>query len=569
MSKHPPLGPPTDGTSQLDEYPVGQLPSLTGYLPLRPDGRPTRRRAARTPSDRYDRSGFAPEAPLADDELPSAVAAASSQPQARTLGAALLREHALFCSVLLAAGVVRIIVMLGYPPALWYPDSLRYVQAAVQPQPYPVRPVGYSFFLILLEPLHSIMAVTAVQHTMGLVVGIATYAVLRLRFRLPAWGATLAAAPPLLSAYGIQIEHFVLSDTFFGLLVTLAVVLLIWRPVPRVWVCSLAGLLLGGAAVVRSQGLLLAIPFALYLAAHLARRDTRLRVLAGIFAMCVTVAAPLLGYAWWFDQVNGSFQLTTSTGAFLYSRVAGFADCSTIRPPANERWLCLSTPVSQRQFEGYYVWASASPLFHGPAPEFSSKVNSLATDFALRAITTQPGEYLKAVWHSSFETFEIHRDPNPAGQSQNLYVFPDIAPESLKSLASANYENYHYSYSYNHNANPSTRIVKPYASWIRDYQRFMVVPGPLLGVIVLIGGLGSAVAWRRFGGAAMLPWLTGAVLIVTPAATADFDARYVVAAIPSFCIAAAIGMREVNHARQARKAGAGNGNSGMDGAPVE
>jgi hypothetical protein len=53
-----------------------------------------------------------------------------------------------------------------------------------------------------------------------------------------------------------------------------------------------------------------------------------------------------------------------------------------------------------------------------------------------------------------------------------------------------------------------------------------------------------AVAWRRLGGPAVLPWLTGITLIVTTAATADFDTRCVVASVPAFCIAAAIGSRE-------------------------
>jgi hypothetical protein len=259
-------------------------------------------------------------------------------------------------------------------------------------------------------------------------------------------------------------------------------------------------------------------------------------------------AVPLLGYAWWFDQVNGSFQLTTSTGAFLYSRVATFADCSVIKPPADERWLCLSAPVNQRQFEGFYVWAPSSPLLHGPEWEFGSSVNRLATDFAMRAIIAQPADYLGAVWHSTVETFRLRRDPNPAGQSQNLYLFPAVAPESLRALGVANGENYQDGYTYNH-GDPSTRLAQPYARWIRSYQRFIIVSGPLLAVIVLIGLMRMAMAWRRFGGPTLLPWLTGVTLIVTPAATADFDARYIIASIPAFCIAAAIGVKETFDSR--------------------
>jgi hypothetical protein len=48
------------------------------------------------------------------------------------------------------------------------------------------------------------------------------------------------------------------------------------------------------------------------------------------------------------------------------------------------------------------------------------------------------------------------------------------------------------------------------------------------------------------GGPALLPWLVGTVLIVTPAATAGYGARYLVAGIPAFCIAAAFGVREIS-----------------------
>jgi len=36
------------------------------------------------------------------------------------------------------------------------------------------------------------------------------------------------------------------------------------------------------------------------------------------------------------------------------------------------------------------------------------------------------------------------------------------------------------------------------------------------------------------------------VLIVTPAATAGYGARYLIASIPAFCIAGAIGVKEIS-----------------------
>jgi hypothetical protein len=517
------------------------------YLPLAADGRPLRRRAHRPSREGYHDPSLGPPPP---GTIPGGMdprslytvpdrRATARMPERRSWLAAVRRiprEHALFCTVFLVAAIVRAVVMLGYPPALWYPDSLPYISAAIHLEPFAVRPIGYSFLLWALRPFHSIAVVSLTQHAMGLATGAAVYALLRRRFRLRAWAATLASIPSLLSGYAIQIEHFVLSDTFFALLVTVALALVLWREVPPIWVCGLSGLILAGAALVRSQGLPLILPFAVYIAARLPRR----RVLVGILAVFAGFAIPLLGYARWFNQVNGSFQLTTSTGAFLYSRVATFADCSAIRPPADERWLCLSAPASKREYEAYYVWAFNSPIQHGPGSEFSAKVNNLATDFALRAIEAQPLDYLRTVWDATARTFQ----PGVASYADRLYLFPAATPESLKALAAANYSGYRDEYTYN-GGDPSTRVVEPFAGWVRFYQRVVVLPPPLLLVIVLTGLIGMPFAWRRFGGPALLPWMTGLVIIVMGPATADFDSRYVVAGIPALCAAAALSLKQI------------------------
>ena len=46
--------------------------------------------------------------------------------------------------------------------------------------------------------------------------------------------------------------------------------------------------------------------------------------------------------------------------------------------------------------------------------------------------------------------------------------------------------------------------------------------------------------WRRAGRDALLPWLCSVALIVAPAATAEFDYRYVTTAVPFACLAAAM-----------------------------
>lgn len=156
-------------------------------------------------------------------------------------------------------------------------------------------------------------------------------------------------------------------------------------------------------------------------------------------------------------------------------------------------YLRRSANVSIRDFTS---GGAGSPINNGPAGEWSSQVNSLAANFALRAIEAQPADYLRRVWHATFESFSLRRDPNPAGQFYSLYLFPAVAPKSLRAIAAAGwsgeYPYYQYPYIYNGGGDPSTRLVQPFAEWIRAYQRFIVVPGPLLGVIVLVGLLGGA-----------------------------------------------------------------------------
>src|SRR5215469_16156385 len=102
------------------------------------------------------------------------------------------RDHALFCGALLVAAAVRLIVVLGYPPALWFSDSLPYIQVASPLWPGRVRPAGYSWFLALLAPFHSVWLITLVQAGLGLAMGVAVYAVVR-RHKLARRAATLAA----------------------------------------------------------------------------------------------------------------------------------------------------------------------------------------------------------------------------------------------------------------------------------------------------------------------------------------------------------------------------------------
>jgi hypothetical protein len=70
------------------------------------------------------------------------------------------------------------------------------------------------------------------------------------------------------------------------------------------------------------------------------------------------------------------------------------------------------------------------------------------------------------------------------------------------------------------------------------------LPGIVLGGVLLVGLYGVVVRWRTFGGPVVLPWLGAVGLLLAPAATAEFDYRYVLPAVPLACVAAAITLRK-------------------------
>jgi len=450
------------------------------------------------------------------------------------------RRHALFGAVLLAAAAGRVIAMLGFRGALLFPDSADYVSVALRMQPHPIRPSGYPAILWLLQPFHSLAAVIGVQHALGLVIGVVGYALLR-RAGLPGWGATLAMVPVLLSAYAIQLEHFLLSDTLFAFLIMIAVAAMMWWPHPPVWAFAVTGLLLAAATLVRSQGLPLLIVFL----ACLLVRFAGWRTIAGAVVMCAAFALPVAGYAAWFDNAHGTFRLTSSDGAFLYAAVAPFADCAKIKPPLAEQRLCLNVPVSQRNNSQAYIWTTDSPINTVRGGEFGELADRLGTGFALRAIRAQPLDYLRTVWRCFWESFLLKGNTHAGSlfervgaQLQKDYMFPAAPLTPPPPYADRYYDAYD-------PAAPNLRVVQPYAGWVRVYQRCVVVSGPLLGVITLTGLAGLIVAWRRIGGPALLPWLTGLCLLLAPAAIVDFDPRFLVCAIPPLCLAAALGAKQI------------------------
>jgi hypothetical protein len=389
--------------------------------------------------------------------------------------------------------------------------------------------------LWVLRPLHSFALVGAVQHLMGLAMGVLIYLLAR-RYGLPAWAATLATVPVLFDAYELQLESDALPDVPFAFLVVLALYLLLRSPGERRPAPTMAAaFLLGVSALLWPVGLvLLGVLLAVLLIALLIRRAGLVTVLAALLAGALPVAA----YGAWFSIHRHQFSLTRSDGVYLWSRTMSFADCAVIRLPAAERPLC--PPPGPRIAASLYIWNANSPVLAMPTGRFSARTNHLALAFALRAIAAQPADYAAAVAHDFSLSFYWDRPVHPDAAIVNRYQFADATtawvPPTLWTPGGGTLAGDQAAY--NSGRPAPTRAVQPYASWLVTYQRYVFLRGTLLGVI-LLAGLAGMVIRRRVSGPG-LPWAFAVTILLVPPLVADFDLRYLVPAVPVACLAAAL-----------------------------
>jgi hypothetical protein len=445
---------------------------------------------------------------------------------------ALLSEHRIFVIVLIPALGLRLCAELGYQWQLWFNDSFQYMSDVIGFHPDVTRPAGYSVFLKILEPFHSYALITILQHLMGVAVGVMVYALARHRFGARAWVASLAAVPVLYDAFQIQLEHLILSDVPFLFLISLAVTLMLWDRKPPWKRCALVGLILGIADTVRSVALPLLAIFAVYMIIQ----RIGWRAVIATMAACI---APVLLYCSWFYIDFHQFAMTDSTGVFLYARVMTFAECSKMHVPAEELSLCTTTPPDKRPIDQSYIWDNFTPLDRFPPQKFSPLPNQLAENFAIRAIEAQPLGYVRAVADDTFRVFEWNRTVFPNAATYDEYLF-SYRPLGVPSWARGHIRGWDSDVAAYVRGNPVPHVVEPFAGVMRVYQRYIYLPGTILGVVLLIGLGGLVLAWRRVGGEALLPWAISVALLVVPAATAEFDYRYVLPAVPFACLAAAM-----------------------------
>ncbi len=463
--------------------------------------------------------------------------------------ARLISRHRLFTLALGLAAVPRVIVMLGFQPAILFKlDSYDYLWDAVQLAPNPANPTGYSLFLWVLRPFHSLALVAGLQHLMGLGAAVLVYAALR-RWGVRQWIATLAAVPLLFGPAEFLLEQLIMADLLSMVLMVASFAVLLLSPSPSVLRSATAGLLVGVSAVVRPTTLPLIAIAALYL---LIRRGGWRQVCA----VLVGGAMPLVAYMSWFSAVNGSFNLTNSNGLFLWSRTMSFANCAIIKPPAELQALCPERQPLARAHPGQadrpepkrYLWDHRAWQWQPPptglvpdASAFTAANNSRALRFAFRAIEAQPLAYAHTVSRDALKPFTkpvgflfpplSYHAPGITGQNKKFAVAAVTAylgsAQGLEPYLGAHL---------------GERIVEPYGHLIRGYQRVFSLPGPVFALILIVGLGGLLVPRRRSAAGAML-WLAAVIVFLLPIAEHEYNYRYALPALPLACMAAALVFR--------------------------
>lgn len=450
-------------------------------------------------------------------EHPRRTASRGLPPLLPALGRVISR-HRLFAALFGFAALLRLATSLGYRPAwvYWF-DSFTYLNSAIELSPEKSwQPGGYPLLLWLLRPVHSVAAVAAVQHALGLTIGLLVYLLLRRR-QAPAWVATLAAVPQLCDASFLRLEHAILSDTLFMFLMVAGVVTLLWPDKVTFWRGLCVGLLFGGAAIVRT----IALPTILVAGLWPVVRRAGWRPVLATF---LGAAVPLAAHGAWYASHHGSFSLTGSgSGVLLWARTMTFADCDVIRPPAAEAPLCPNGVIKDAASE--YVWDPNSAINRFRGDEDTR--DSLARSFAVRAILAQPLDYLRAVAGDTAIAFAWTPIAHPQRTTPAYGFAKGVWPVPGNPLLEKIRERY----------DPRVgvlRSVDPYAQLIVWYQYVGYLHGPLKLLIVLLG----LAAVRRRPRTALLPWLMGMFLLIGPVAVLDFDHRYVLPAIPLLSLAA-------------------------------
>ncbi|MGH2953359.1 MAG: glycosyltransferase family 39 protein [Solirubrobacterales bacterium] len=444
---------------------------------------------------------------------------------------------------MVAAGVlVRCFAAVSWWPAgTTLPDSILYASYAEDnPLDSAQHPAGYSAALALLGVVSREVAVPVLlQHLSGIASALLLYAAVR-RLTGSPWPALAPAAVVLLNADLVFLEHTVMSESLFLLVLSAALyaaVRSIDAPEPS-WRWALAcGALVALAAVIRSAGLF-ALPVVV-LAVLLCRPGPWRSNWRPPAAIAGAAAVLLLGYATASSAVNGRFELAPAQGWHLYGRVAPFADCARFEPPEDTESLCESTPPEKRPGLDYYIFDGTAPAFRefGALGEQDGKLGS----FARAAILNQPGDYLSAVWDDISGFYVPGGYPFRRGAGSDLDPQLDWRWPLLPVAVEVPTTEREIELGMEGFFNPFSVDPDPGGlEQLRDYQTVFRFGATALAITTALSLLGLLIGPRRNRVAVLLFGVGGLAILLLPALSVQYAARYMVPVAPLLAAGAAI-----------------------------
>ena len=439
-----------------------------------------------------------------------------------------LRPPPALAILLLAGLAARLWLMLDYRPAyLSSNDSARFLHFAhVDDGMYrdTFGPTGYAAFLKVLRFFSDQLEFTvAVQHLLGVAAALLLYAAVR-RLGAPVWAAAIPAGVVLLSGDELYMEHTLLSEApFLPLLAAglYAAVRAIGASRPFAWL-ALAGALFASTALFRNVGMILLPVLVLWVLVAMRPRLASAGVAAAAAAAVLGVYA--IGAA--LDGDNTGW--TATSGWNAYGRSAPFADCEQFDEPPGTESLCETRPSGERPGSLFYLWYEGSPARakYGHPPIGQETLGK----FGRRAILAQPFDYVKTVVVElpRFLNPTFHKKPYSGGGWFLMSRRGEPAEVRVLFQLSRDYDHAEFS--------PGSS-----GEVIGDWQRIQRLGGVVPGLMVAFALAGAFAARGPALRGLALFGLSGAALVVMPAATLSLLGRYTVPPTPVVAAAGAVG----------------------------
>ena len=450
---------------------------------------------------------------------------------------------------MLAALGLRLAVAVAYAPALFFSDSWRYISLAYRSPLVglaPDRPSGYPLILDSIAiPGQSLLAITTLQHAVGLVAGLLAYALL-VRLDAPRWMAALVAAVILFDSYAVTLEQHVMPEAFFALLLISSAGLTVAGR-RSAWALGAAGVLLAAAVTLRTQAVFGVPVWALYvLWVHHASRRTLVLAALG-------VTLPLAAYSGVHAIRTGHAGMTQSSGWFLYARVGEIGDCRAARIPAPAARLCDRGALDRLRGAEYHLWDRRSPanrLF--PGGHGDAYANRILHDYAIAIIRDRPLTYAQMVLGDFLRYFR------PGMVSRGDFDLAITLPERARTSApwlNESVRAVHFPAYAPPPADARSPLLDAYQDWIH-VPRWALGPLVLATVLALMLALSTRLRPRlpHRREAFLLVGMAVAMLLGS-AATSEFVLRYLIPTVPLLLCGGALAACDLGRLWAARTQG--------------